>query len=223
MSNAGSGHDQFLENLPGISQHIDQFIIPVLGIRIHKLSCGCLCILAGLLPCEEIMEVIRHVEKRLSLFQILRMFFLNCHQLINCIEDCFLDTGSFIQIFKRDDLVNFLIHPFCTVITIAHRISKNLIVLIHKYEIHTPGINAHAYRDLTDFFTFLHTGNDLFKQTVEFPAKLAVFLYHAVFEAIHFLQLHFAVLHMSQDQTSAGCPDIYRKIICSHYETLLNV
>ena len=209
MSDACARHDQLLEDLFRISQHIDQFVIPVLGCRADKLSCCCLCIFAGLLSCKKEMEVIRYMKKCLRLLQILRMFLLNCHQLIYSVEDCFLDTGSCIQIFQGNCLVNFLVHSLCTMITVAYCIAKNLVVLVKKHKVNTPGINTHAYRDLADLFTFLKTVYDLVEKAVKLPAEFSVFLNHTVLKTIDFFQDHFSVFHMSQNVTSAGCSDIY--------------
>ena len=209
MSDACARHDQLLENLSRISQHIDQLIIPVLSCRAYKLSCGCLCVFTGFLSCKKEMEIIRYMKKCLCLLQILRMFLLHCHQLIYSVVDCFLDTGSCIQILQRNCLINFLIHSLCTMITITYSISKNLIIFVKKYKINTPGINAHAYRNLANLFTFFETIYDLGEKAVKLPAELSILLNHAVLKTIDFFQDHFSVFHMSQNVTSAGCSDIY--------------
>ena len=209
MSDACARHDQLLEYLSWISQHIDQLIIPVLGCRAYKLSCGCLCVLASFFACKKKMEVVRYMKKCLSLLQILRMFLLHCHQLIYCIVDRFLDTGSCIQILQGNCLINFLVHSLCTMITVAYRVAKNLVILVKKYEVNTPGINTHAYRDLADLFTFLKTIYDLGEKAVKLPAELSILLNHAVLKTIDFFQDHFSVFHMSQNVTSTGCSDIY--------------
>ena len=209
MSDACTRHDQLLEDLFRISQHVDQLIIPVFGCRAYKLACCCLCVLAGLLSCKKEVEIVRYMEKCLSLLQILRMFFLNCHQLIYSVEDCFLDTGSCVQVFQGNGLINFLIHSFCTMITVTYCVSKNVIVFVKKYKVNAPGIYAHAYRDFADLFTLFKTVYDLFEKAVKLPAELSVFLNHAVLKTIDLFQDHFSVFHMSQNMTSAGCSDIY--------------
>ena len=209
MSDACTRHDQLLEDLFRISQHIDQLVIPVLGCRADKLSCGCLCVLTGFLSCKKEVEIIRYMEKCLSLLQILWMFLLNCHQLIYSVEDRFLDTGSCIQVFQRNCLINFLVHALCTVVTVTYGISKNLVILVKKHKVNAPGINAHAYRDLADLFTFLKTVYDLVEKAVKLPAELSVLLNHTVLKTIDLFQDHFSIFHMSQNVTSAGCSDIY--------------
>ena len=144
-----------------------------------------------------------------SLFQIFRMFCFHSHQLIYSVENCFLDTSTCIKILKRNCLIYFLIHAFISVITISYCISKNLVILVHQYEVNPPGINPHAYRNLANLFTFLKTVLDLLEKSVKLPAKLAVFLYHSILKTMNFLKLHFSILKMSKDQTSAGSTDIY--------------
>ena len=209
MSDACSRHDQLLEDLLRISEHVDQLIIPVFCCRAYKLSCCCLCVFTGLLSCEQEMEIVRYMEKCFCLLQIFRMFLLYCHQLVYSVKDCFLDTGSCVQVFQGNCLVNFLVHTLCTMVTIAYCVSENVIIFVKKYKVNAPGIYTHAYRDLTEFFTFLKTVYDLFEKAVKFPAKLIVFLYHTVLKTIDFFQDHFSVFHMSQNVTSAGCSDIY--------------
>ena len=67
VSDACSRHDQLLEHFSRISKHIDQFVVPILCLRANQLSSSCLCVLAGLLACEEIVEIIRYVKHSLSL------------------------------------------------------------------------------------------------------------------------------------------------------------
>ena len=209
MSDACSGHDQPLEHFSRITEHIDQFIIPVLSDRAYKLSCCSFCVLTGFLSCKKEMEIIRHMKKCLRLFQIFRMFLFHCHQLIDRIIISFLDTCSCIKIFQGNCLINFFIHSLCTVITISYSVSKYFVFFVKKNEVNAPGINTHAYRNLADLFTFLKTCNDFFKNTVKFPAEFSVFLYHSILKTINFFQNHFSVFHMSKDMTSAGCSDIY--------------
>ena len=209
MSDACSGHDQLLEHFSRITEHIDQFIIPVLGDRAYKLSCRSFCVLTGFLSCKKEMEIIRHMKKCLCLLQIFRMFLFHCHQLIDCIIISFLDTCSCIEIFQGNSLINFFVHSLCTVITISHCISKNFVIFVKQYEIHTPGVYTHAYRKFADLFTFLQTIYNLFKKAVKFPAEFSVFLYHSIFKTIDLFQNHFSVFHMSKNMTSAGCSDIY--------------
>ena len=94
-------------------------------------------------------------------------------------------------------------------ITVAYRVAKNLVILVKKYEVNTPGINTHAYRDLADLFTFFETIYDLGEKAVKLPAELSILLNHAVLKTIDFFQDHFSVFHMSQNVTSTGCSDIY--------------
>ena len=209
MSDACSGHDQLLKHFSRITEHIDQFIIPVLSDRAYKLSCRSFCVLTGFLSCKKEMEIIRHMKKCLCLFQIFRMFCLHSHQLIYRVENCFLNTGTCIKILKRNCLIYFLIHAFISVITISYCISKNIVIFVQKYEVNAPCVHAHTYRNLANFFTFLQTIYYLFEKTVKFPAEFSVFLYHSILKTIDFFQNHFSVFHMSKDMTSAGCSDIY--------------
>ena len=209
MSDACSGHDQLLEHFSRITEHIDQFIIPVLSDRAYKLSCRSFCVLTGFLSCKKEMEIIRHMKKRLRLLKVLRMSLFYSHQLIDCIIISFLDTCSCIEIFQGNCLINFFIHSLCTVVTISYCISKNIVIFVQKYEVNAPCVHAHTYRNLADFFTFFKTSNDFCKNSVEFPTEFSVFLYHSIFKTIDFFQNHFSVFHMSKNVTSAGCSDIY--------------
>ena len=209
MSDACSGHDQLLEHFSRITEHIDQFIIPVLSDRAYKLSCRSFCVLTGFLSCKKKMEIIRHMKKCLCLFQIFRMFLFHCHQLIDRIIISFLDTCSRIEIFQGNCLINFFIHSLCAVVTISYCISKNIVIFVQKYEVNAPCVHAHTYRNLANLFAFLQTIYYLFEKTVKFPAEFSVFLYHSILKTINFFQNHFSVFHMSNDVTSAGCSDIY--------------
>ena len=209
MSDACSGHDQLLKHFSRITEHIDQFIIPVLSDRAYKLSCRSFCVLTGFLSCKKEMEIIRHMKKCLRLFQIFRMFLFHCHQLIDRIIISFLDTCSCIEIFQGNCLINFFIHSLCTVVTISYCISKNIVIFVQKYEVNAPCVHAHTYRNLANLFAFLQTIYNLFEKTVKFPAEFSIFLYHSILKTIDFFQNHFSVFHMSKDVTSAGCSDIY--------------
>ena len=209
MSDACSGHDQLLKHFSRITEHIDQFIIPVLSNRAYKLSCRSFCVLTGFLSCKKEMEIIRHMKKCLCLFQIFRMFLFHCHQLIDRIIISFLDTCSRIEIFQGNCLINFFIHSLCAVVTISYCISKNIVIFVQKYEVNAPCVHAHTYRNLANLFAFLQTIYNLFEKTVKFPAEFSVFLYHSILKTINFFQNHFSVFHMSNDVTSAGCSDIY--------------
>src|SRR5699024_8447634 len=144
------------------------------------------------------------------------MFLLDSHELINSIVNRFLDSGSRIDLFERNDLVNLFVHTVCTVITISHCISDHFVVFVKEDKINAPGIHAHAYRDLADLFAFLKTRDDLPEDAVKFPAELAVLLNHTVLKTMYFFEFDPAVLHVSEDQASAGSAHIYCQIICSH-------
>ena len=108
-------------------------------------------------------------------------------------------------------------------VTISNCITKYLVIFIKKNEVNTPGIIAHAYRNLADLFTFLKTCNDFFKNTVKFPAEFSIFLDHTILKTMNLLELHSAILHVSKDQTSTGCSHVYCCVILSHCKNLLNV
>ena len=87
-----SRHRYRLEHLFVVSEHIDQFIIPVICRRIHKLSCCRICIFIFLHTCQQEMEVIRNHQDCFCLFKVLWMSLFYSHQLIDCIEYLLLDT-----------------------------------------------------------------------------------------------------------------------------------
>ena len=217
MSDRCAWHDQLLEHFSWISQHIDQFIIPVLCQRTYKLSCGCFCILAGFLSCEKVMKIIRYMKQSVCLFQIFRMFFLYSHQLVYGIKDLFLDACTLIQLLLWNDLIYFFIHTLCTMISVTNCIAKNLSGFIQKDIVNSPCIYSHAYRDLAQLFTFFQSILDFYEKPVKFPAKLSVLFYHPIFKTVHFFQHHFSIFQMSQDQSSAGCSNVYCQIILCHF------
>ena len=55
MSDTCARHDQLLEHFSRVTEHIDQFIIPVLGDRAYKLSC-----------CSFLLEESEHKNVRLQ-------------------------------------------------------------------------------------------------------------------------------------------------------------
>ena len=216
MSNNCARHNQFLEDSSWVSKSVNDLVIPVFCLSVNQLTCCSFCILAGLLSCQQEVEIIRYMKQCLCFFKIFRMFCLNCHQLIYCVEDSFLNTGSCVQFIKRNIFVYFLIHSFCTMVTITYRISKYFVIFVKKYKVNTPGINTHAYRNFTDFFAFFECDHNFFKDTVEFPTEFSVFLNHTIFKTMNLFQFHLSVFHMSKNQTSTGCAHIYCCIICCH-------
>ena len=202
---------------PGvISQHIDQFIIPVVGLRADQLSCRSLRVLILLHTCEQEVEVIRDHQDRLRLFQIFRMGLLYSHELVDRVEDLFLDTGPCIQIILRNNFIYFLVHSLCTAVSVSCCIAQNVVVLIEKNIINAPCIDTHGNRDLADLFTLLETVFDLRDQTLYIPAQRSVLIVHSVRETIHFLKLHLSVFHAGKHMASAGCTDINGQIILFH-------
>ena len=77
-----------------------------------------------------------------------RMELEEIHRFENGNVNSFLDTCSCIQFFKWNDLVNFFIHSLCTMVAVSDCVTKYLVIFIKKNEVNTPGINAHAYRNL---------------------------------------------------------------------------
>ena len=217
MSNYCSWHDQFLENSSWISKFVNNLIIPVFCFSVNHLSCCSFCIFASLLSCQKEMEIIRYMKQSFCFFQVFRMSCFNCHELVNSIVNSFLNTSSCIQFFYRNEFVNFFIHTFCTMITISYSVTDHFVVFVKKNKVNTPGINAHTYRNLADFFTFFKTRNDFCKNTVEFPTEFSVFLNHTIFETMDFFKLHLSVFHMSKNKASTGCSHIYCCIISCHY------
>ena len=223
ISDDRSRHDELLEDTSGISQHIDQLVIPVSGLRVNQLACRGLGIFVGLLSGKQIMQIIRNMKERLSLFQIFRMRLLDSHQLIDRVEDCFLNTGSGIKIVEGDGLVDFIVHAVGTMIAISDRIAEDLLVLVQKNKVNAPGIHAHADRDLADLFAFLQSVDHFAEDPVKFPAEFSVLFDHTVFKTVDLLEDHLSVFQMSENMTSAGCADIYCQIICCHLKSSFGV
>ena len=165
-----SRHRYRLEHLFVVSEHIDQFIIPVICRRIHKLSCCRICIFIFLHTCQQEMEVIRNHQDCFCLFKVLRMSLFYSHQLIDCIEYLLLDTCSLIQCGKGNLFIHFLIHSIRTTVTIAYCISEDLILLIKKHIVNSPSINSHCCRYLSKLFTFLQSVLNFCKKTIYIPA-----------------------------------------------------
>ena len=216
ITDYGSRHGYRTEHLRVISQHIDQLVIPVIGLRTDQLPGRSLCILVHLHACKQEVKIVRDHQDRLRLFQIFRMGLFHRHELIDRIEDLLLDAGPRIQIILRDHFIDFLIHSLCAAVTVSDRIAQDMVILIEQHVIHAPGINSHRYRDLADLFTLLQSVFDLGDQAVHIPAKRTVLIVHSVRETVHFLELHLAVLHAGEHVASAGCADINGQIIFLH-------
>ena len=209
-------HGYRQEHLRVISQHIDQFIIPVVGLRADQLSRRSLCILVFLHPCEQEVEIIRDHQDCFRLFQIFRMGLFYSHELIDRVEDLFLDACPCIQVILRNNFIHFLIHALCAAVAVSHRIAKNVIVLVEENIIHTPCIDTHGNRDLADLLTLFETVFDLRDQALYIPAQRSVLIVHSVRETIHFFKLHLSVFHAGEHMASAGCTDINGQIILFH-------
>ena len=165
-----SRHRYRLEHLFVVSKHIDQFIIPVICRRIHKLSCCRICIFVFLHTCQQEMEVIRNHQDCFRLLEVLRMSLFYSHQLIDCVKRLLLDTCSLIQCGKGNFFIHFFIHSVRTTVTVAYCISEDLILLIKKHIVNSPSINSHCCRDFSKLFTFLQSVLDLCKKTIYIPA-----------------------------------------------------
>ena len=162
------------------------------------------------------MKIIRNHQHCSRLFHVLRIILFDGHQLVNGIINRFLNPCSGIQIVLAYDFVYLLVHSVRPVVPVTHRFSENLILLIKQYKVYAPGVNPHTFRDFSDFMAFFHSGYNLVKKPLHVPVKNAVFLVHAVPEAVHFLQLYFSVLKTSQYMPPAGRADINCKKIFFH-------
>ena len=147
---------------------------------------------------------------------MLRIIFLYCHQLINGIKALLLDSGAAVKLFFRNDLIYILIHSLSAAVTVSIGFSQYLILFIQKHIIHSPGVNSHRYRDLSQFLTSLHSCLDFLKQRIQIPAQASFPVLHAVFKAPDFLQDHFPVLYMPKHMTATGSSDVYGQIIAFH-------
>ena len=203
----------FLEQFSLIAQPIDEIPVPVLCLRIQKLCGGSVGILRHFLSTQQEMQIIRYHQKRFCLLHLFRCLLFYSHQLINRIKWLLLNTGTQIEFLFTDYFINFLIHSLCSVITISNCIPQTLILCIQKHKINRPGIHTDTLRNFSKFRTFFHSGDDLSKQLVHIPGKMPVLHFHSVSETVYFFQNHFACIPVSQDQPSAGSPDIHCKII----------
>ena len=77
------------------------------------------------------MEIIRHHQHGFRLSKQLRLFYLQCHQLIDGVKHLLLDTCSGIQFILGNDFINFLIHALCSAVTICHSVADTLAFLIN--------------------------------------------------------------------------------------------
>ncbi len=208
--------DHFLKNPLRISQLLNQLHIPVFRLWAHHLSGSGFGVLRGRHAGKHVMEIIRHQQHNLRLCKLLRLPHLQGHQLINRVEDCFLDAGAGIQIPLGNNLVYLFVHPLRASVPVSHRIADALTVPVQQHEVHAPGVHAYADGNLAQLRAFLHAQLNLCKQLVHIPAVLAVLLHHPVGKTVHLFQHHLTVLQMCQDVASAGCSDVNRKIIRVH-------
>ena len=92
-------------------------------------------------------------------------------------------------------------------------------LFVQKYKIHSPGVNPHAFRIDTQFFTFSHSGLNFLKKPNEIPAQGPVHHFHPIGKTVDFPQIHLPILHPPQDMAAAGGPYIHCKIITVHCHT----
>ena len=97
-------------------------------------------------------------------------------------------------------------NTFCTAVTITYRIAKQLVILVQKRKVNTPGINGHACRDLTDLLTFFDSRKDLPKGALMVSAEMSVFHHHTILKAVDLLQHDLSVLICRADVHSYPVP-----------------
>ena len=203
MTDLCSRHYELLENSSRITEFIDQFPVIFIGLRTDQLTGRCFGVLVYFFPCEQEMIVIRRIEQRLRLLEILRMFLLDRHQLVNGVEDGLLNTCAAIKLPLRNDFVNFLIHSVGTMITITHRVADDLVILVQENKINAPRINAYIAGLHTHLAALLECRDNFLENSVVFPAEFPVFLHQAVFKTMDFLQLELSVLDPAKHHSSA--------------------
>ena len=146
----------------------------------------------------------------------LGLLFLHREQLINGVENLFLNAGARVELLFGEKLPQVLVHPCRAVIAIGHSVAEAVSVLIQKHEINAPGIHAHTRRNLADLGTAAQSCLDLGKQRVRIPAATSVFLLRPIGEAPDLFQAKLAVLHPAKLHFPAGRSDINGQIICFH-------
>ena len=208
------------ENLLRESEHADELIIPVFGLRIYKLAGAGNGIFRGALPGEEEVIIIRRHEKRIRLFKLFRAFLLQSGKLIDSVEYLFCDAGPGIEVFLRDNLIDFSVNLGSSVIPVSDGIPDPFPGFIDQNIVNTPGINPHIGGNFPKLRTLFHSLFDVGKEQVGVPALVAVDFLHSVFEAKDFFQHDLSVFQMAQDVPAAGGADVNRKKILFHTDQI---
>ena len=212
-----SRHGNRFENLPVKPKQIDQFVIPVFCLRTYKLGRCRIGVFHLLDSGQQKLEVIRDHQHGFCLFQLLLIIFLYRHQLIDRVENLFLDSGSCIQSSQRNLFIHLFIHSICTAVSVTCCIPQNLVIFIQQYIVYRPGIDRHGYRNFPQLFTYFQSVFDFCKQTLYIPAESPVFFCHSIRETVYLFQLHFPVFHTCQHMTATGCANVNSQIIFIHF------
>ena len=195
------------------AQFFQQFIIPILRLRIDQLR-GCrIGIFIDHLPGQQIMQILRNHQEMFCLRQKLRLRLFYRHELIDGIKELLLNPIAAIQLALANHPVDFLVHTTGSAVTISDGIAEQFSLLIQQDEINAPGINGKACRNAVQLPALLYACLYFAEQMFNIPAKMAIFLDQLIFKAIDFFNAYLAVFQPAQNMPPAGGTDINGQII----------
>ena len=209
-------HGQFAEELFRKSQHIDELVIPGLGSRVDQVRAGRVRVFLFHHAGELIVKIVRDHQHCLSPLELLRMFFLKSHELVDRVEELLLDAGARVELLRGNDFVHKFVGFFGAAVSVGDGVADRISVLVDQDEIYGPGVNADGLRYFASLFAGLKTSENSAPEIVHIPAVVAVLVYLFVVKAVHLFQNNSAVLDMAENVAAAGCADVNRKIVFCH-------
>ena len=216
FSDISTRRDDGQENALRKTEQADQFRVPLFFPFHEQLCGGGFRILAFHHACQKIVQVIRDHEHILSTRQDIRLKSLICHQLVDRVERCLHDSGSFVEFFRRKKLFQFPVHPLCSAVTVSVSLSQYLPIAVRQHIVYAPGVDSNAERLQSLFRTLFKPGQNLGKDMLIIPAQRSIDSDHAIFKSMNLVQSQMPVFHAAADQPAAGSAQVNSQIVVSH-------
>ena len=223
MPQHGTRRFDGLEDAARQAEPLQQRIVPVFAVCADQCRCTGVGILIGGHAAEQVVEVVRHHQEGPGGCQLLGVFLLEGHKLVDRIERLVLDAGAGIMLGKGQAVLLFkrLADALGALIAVGHGIADALPRLVQQNEIHRPGVNADGCGGKPGVVGSAQAVDDLSGQCVDVPAEVTVLALDAVLKAVDLLQDDPAVLHSADNVPPAGCADIDRQCTSLHSVLLL--
>ena len=133
------------------------------------------------------------------MLELLRMFFLQGHELVDRVEELLLDAHLFVEELCGDGFIYDRVHALCAPVVVGDRVADKLVIFIEKDKIDGPGVDADRLRDLPERFQGLEATEDSGPEVVHVPAVMPVLMDLLIVEAEDLFKDDFSVFHAAKD------------------------